>query len=76
MVVNEQRIVLGLLRPRALEAAAEACVEEVMELGPVSARPDATLEEMSEHFERLELESSPITTSYGELVGLLRREDV
>ncbi len=34
VVVNEQRIVLGLLRPRALEAAAETCVEEVMELGP------------------------------------------
>ena len=76
VVVNERRIVLGLLRPRAMESAAEACVEDVMELGPVSARPDATLAEMREHFERLDLESSPITTSYGELVGLLRREDV
>ena len=76
VVVNAQRIVLGLLRPHALESAAEACVEDVMELGPVSARPDATLDEMKEHFERLKLESSPITTSYGELVGLLRRGDV
>lgn len=76
VVVNEQRIVLGLLRPNALESDAEARAEDVMELGPVSARPDATLDEMKDHFKRLKLESSPITTSYGELVGLLRREDV
>ena len=74
VVVNEQRIVLGLLRPCALESAAEACVQDVMELGPVSARPDATLGEMKEHFDRLDLNSSPITTSYGALVGLLRRD--
>jgi rhodanese-related sulfurtransferase/CBS domain-containing protein len=75
VVVNAQRVVLGLLRSRELASDAETCAQDVMELGPVSARPDATIAEMKEHFERLDLESSPITTSYGELVGLLRRED-
>jgi rhodanese-related sulfurtransferase len=73
-VVNEQCIVLGLLRAPELEADAEACVQDVMELGPVTARPDATVAEMREHFQRLDLPSSPITTSYGELIGLLRED--
>jgi CBS domain-containing protein len=74
VVVNEQRVVLGLLRQRELEEAdAEADVEAVMELGPSTFRPNVPIAEMQKYFQEHALSSAPISTPDGVLVGLLRR---
>ena len=73
VVVNEQRVVLGLLREKELQSAPDASVETVMELGPSTFRPHVPLEEMEAYFREHDLPSAPITTPDGVLVGLLRR---
>jgi Mg/Co/Ni transporter MgtE len=75
IVVNEERVVFGLLRRAELATEADGPVEEVMRPGPSTFRPHVPIEEMARFMQRHDLESSPITTSDGRLVGLLRRED-
>ncbi|HXF57177.1 MAG TPA: CBS domain-containing protein, partial [Actinomycetota bacterium] len=75
VVVNEERVVLGLLRAGELEAPAERTVEEVMRPGPSTFRPNVPIGEMAEFMRRHDLPSAPVTTSAGRLVGLLFRED-
>jgi Mg/Co/Ni transporter MgtE len=73
-VVNEQRVVLGLLRSEQLVSGDEP-VQRVMRPGPSTFRPHVPIEEMAHHMIHHELASSPVTTSDGRLVGLLRVED-
>jgi predicted transcriptional regulator len=72
VVVNEQRVVFGLLRRAELETESDGSVEHVMRPGPSTFRPHVSIEEMALFMQRHGLESSPITTSDGRLVGLLR----
>jgi CBS domain-containing protein len=74
VVVNEQRVVLGILRQRELEADAESRAEDIMELGPSTFRPNVPTAELREYFQKHTLPSAPITTPDGVLVGLLRRD--
>jgi Mg/Co/Ni transporter MgtE len=73
VVVNEQRVVLGLLCERDVGADSDARVEDVMEPGPSTFRPSVPLKEMQQYFAKHDLSSAPITTSDGVLLGLLRR---
>ena len=75
VVVNEQRVVLGLLGPYGFGADAGACVEDVMEAGPSTFRPNVPIAELHDYFREHTLLSAPITTPDGVLLGLLRRED-
>lgn len=75
MVVNDQRVVLGLLRAAELAAASEGPVEAVMRPGPSTFRPHVPITEMAHYMIEHELVSAPVTTSDGRLVGLLRRDD-
>lgn len=76
VVVNEERIVLGLLRAQQLqEADDDQDVADVMRPGPSTFRPHVHIEEMARFMARHELESSPVTTSDGVLVGMLLRKD-
>jgi len=74
-VVNEERIVLGLLRSKEMEGDGEQRIEESMRPGPSTFRPHVPIAEMASFMTKHDLESSPITTSDGRLVGILRRED-
>ena len=76
VVVNEERVVLGLLRETELSGPADRPVEEAMRPGPSTFRPNVDVEEMAGFMEKHDLASAPVTTSDGVLVGLLRREDV
>jgi len=79
IVVNEREIVLGRLRRKEWDGDPEAAVEDVMELGPPTERPDPFLHEVDE---RLRKVGSLLLTWYGSeedggrLVGVLFREDV
>ena len=75
LVVNGGRVVLGRLRGNALEADAETPVEQAMEPGPTTFRPDARLAEVVERMRAKDVGSVLVTTSDGRLVGLLERAD-
>ena len=76
VVVNEERVVLGLLRSKELgRADALADAQEAMRPGPSTFRPSVPIAEMARWMSEHDLPTVPITTSDGRLVGVLRRED-
>jgi Mg/Co/Ni transporter MgtE len=75
VVVNDQRVVLGLLRSKQLDADPDLLIEQAMRPGPSTFRPFVSIEEMVRFMAEHKLESSPVTTSDGRLVGLLLQED-
>jgi Mg/Co/Ni transporter MgtE len=75
VVTNEERVVLGLLRAGELEQGQDEPVEKMMRPGPSTFRPHVPIEELAHHMIHHDLPNSPVTTSNGRLVGLLRRED-
>jgi predicted transcriptional regulator len=76
VVVSQQRVVLGLLRAKELQADPDLPIERVMRPGPSTYRPYVTVAEMRQIMIERNMESSPVTTSNGKLVGLVRRPDV
>ena len=75
VVVNEERVVLGLLRGDELAKGDDEPVEAVMRPGPSTFRPHVPIAEMAHYMVHHQLASSPITISDWRLVGLLRVED-
>jgi CBS domain-containing protein len=75
VVVNPERVVLGLFRAKELEADPGLRIEQAMRPGPSTFRPHVSIAEMARFMVDHDLESSPITTSDGRLVGLLYRRD-
>jgi CBS domain-containing protein len=75
LVLNEQRIVLGRLRGKRLEAPADTPVEQIMEAGPTTFRPNEELDMVSEWMESQDLSSVLVSSLDGELIGVLFRED-
>jgi CBS domain-containing protein len=76
VVVSRGHVVLGLLRARELQADPQQLVDQVMRPGPSTYRPFVPVEELRGIMSDRNLESSPVTTSDGRLVGLVRRQDV
>ena len=75
VVINGERVVLGLLRSKELDKDPELRMEQAMRPGPSTFRPHVAIKEMAEYMTKHMLESSPITTSDGRLVGLLFQVD-
>jgi Mg/Co/Ni transporter MgtE len=75
VAVNEQRVVLGLLRAGELAREGAARIEDAMRPGPSTFRPHVRIEEMAHYMTEHDLPSAPITTSDGRLVGVLLRDD-
>ena len=75
VVVNEARIVLGLLRSEQLGMDPDLLVERAMRPGPSTFRPYVSIKEMADYMVEHKLESSPITASDGKLIGMLYRSD-
>jgi Mg/Co/Ni transporter MgtE len=75
VVVSDQRVVFGLLRAGELQRGQDEPVEQVMRPGPSTFRPHVPIEELAHFMVHHDLPTSPVTTSDGRLVGLLRRED-
>ena len=74
VVVNDERVVLGLLRREELERP-EGRIEQVMRPGPSTFRPYVPIGELAHYMVAHDLPTSPITSSDGRLIGVLRRED-
>jgi CBS domain-containing protein len=75
IVVNEQGIVLGRLGQEELGADTEASTEAVMEAGPTTIRPDTMLDDIVQRMRARRVESIVVSTSDGELLGILFRKD-
>jgi CBS domain-containing protein len=76
VVVSEDRVVLGLLRAAELQGDPSLLVEQAMRPGPSTYRPFVSVAEMRRTMTERNLASSPVTTSDGKLVGLVRKQDV
>jgi predicted transcriptional regulator len=76
VLVSQERVVLGLLRAEELQADPDLLVERAMRPGPSTYRPFVSVAEMRRIMIDRNLPSSPVTTSDGKLVGLVRRRDV
>jgi CBS domain-containing protein len=75
VVVNTERIVLGLLRAEQLGREEDLTAEAAMRPGPSTFRPNIAIAKMAELMVKRDLPNAPVTTSAGELIGLLVRED-
>jgi Mg/Co/Ni transporter MgtE len=75
VVINKEHVVFGLLRSKELDKDPELRMEQAMRPGPSTFRPYVAIKEMAETMTKHTLESSPITTSDGRLVGLLLQQD-
>ena len=65
---------LGLLGKQALDADPATPVEQIMDPGPSTFRPNVSLEEMAHYMQEHQLTRAWVTTSDGKLVGLLERD--
>jgi Mg/Co/Ni transporter MgtE len=75
LAINNERVVFGLLRSKELDKDPELRIEQAMRPGPSTFRPYVSIKEMAENMAKHNLESSPVTTSDGRLVGLLLQKD-
>jgi hypothetical protein len=75
VVTDAERIVLGLLRSKQLEMDPNLAVEQAMRPGPSTFRPYISTKEMADHMVEHDLDSAPITTSDGKLVGVLFKSE-
>jgi CBS domain-containing protein len=76
VVINEPRIVLGLLRKSMWEGATKgATAEQMMESAPITFRPHVRREEIVPYMQKRKMKTVLVTTADGVLLGLLRRRD-
>ena len=75
VVVNGERVVLGLLRENELGGDPNQRIEQAMRPGPSTFRPFVPVEELAHYMAEHELPSALITTSDGRLVGVITLED-
>jgi CBS domain-containing protein len=75
VVVNEARVVLGLLQEEQLGEDPGRRVEDVMRPGPSTYRPHVDITDLADYMERHHVDRTVITTGDGVLVGVLRKED-
>jgi rhodanese-related sulfurtransferase/CBS domain-containing protein len=77
VVVNDDLVVLGVLRPSDLEKAdLKWTAEETMDRDPVTFRLNAPLEDARQTVEARRLEYVLVTTTDGKLFGLVKREQL
>lgn len=76
IVVNDQRVVLGRLGPRAIASDDQVSVEQAMTEGPSTVRPSIGADALLERIRKRKLTSFLVTTPDGRLVGLVLRKDL
>ncbi len=75
VVVNDERIILGLLRGDALSKDESARADEVMELGPKTTPPSEPVGELLESRSSQGVKNFLVATSHGVLLGALSRDE-
>ena len=72
IVVDADRVVLGVINPDALTADPATPIEQVMDPGPVTFRPNLRVGEMPDYFKKQGIQSALVTTSDAVLIGIVR----
>jgi CBS domain-containing protein len=76
VVVNDEGIVLGDLRGKALHGDPNARVDDVMNADAATYRPNVSLHQMAHSFLESDAKRVLVTDADGRLIGWLAREDV
>ena len=77
VVTDEQGVILGQVTDKTRQADGASRVEDVMELGPASYRPNVSLEELWSRLEKHpRVQHVLVSTSEGVLMGLVWRKDL
>jgi rhodanese-related sulfurtransferase len=76
VVVDDDRVVMGVLRREALGLDPQSLVLDAAQPGPSTFRPSLPIEEMADHFRRHDLARALVTTLEGRWIGMVRRHDV
>ncbi|MCZ6891993.1 MAG: CBS domain-containing protein [Chloroflexi bacterium] len=76
IVVNDRHVILGGIRGRALDGDPNALVDDVMQLGPSTIRPDTNLETVVSTLRGDNVKSTLVTDQEGRLIGTVYLEDV
>lgn len=76
LVLGTSGVLLGRLRASTLNADPESTVEEQMESGPSTVRPDIGADKLAQRLRDRDLETAIITTPEGHLLGISRRVDL
>ncbi len=76
IVVNDEHVVLGRLRGAAFDGDPSTPIEQVMESGPTTIRPDVLLRDIIERLHRARVDSILVASEAGRLVGILYKDDV
>ena len=75
VVVNKERVVLGVLREAEWSTHPKLVVETVMRNGPVTFRPNEPVGKLAERMRQRGAHAILATTPDGRLIGLLYRKD-
>jgi CBS-domain-containing membrane protein len=76
LVTSTTGVVLGRVRASALDVEFDTPVEQVMDNGPSTVRPDTPACELAQRPHDRNLKTAIITTPEGELIGIARRADL
>src|SRR5436309_14336963 len=72
VVVNDRNVVLGVIQGETWDANPQARVADVMQTGPRTFRPDMDPKDAQKILRKSDTSSAIVTTSDGELLGLIR----
>ena len=75
IVIDDHHVVLGRVRGRALDGDPDALIEDVMQSGPSTIRPDTPLETVVKTLRAGNVRSTLVTDPGGRLIGTLYLED-
>ncbi len=76
IVVDSRHVVLGRVRGRALDGDPDVLIEEVMQPGPATIRPDLPVETVVKRLREGNVKSTLVTDPEGRLIGTLYLEDL
>ena len=72
VVVNDRNVVLGVIQGETWDANPQARVADVMQTGPRTLRPDMDPKDAQKILRNHDAQSAIVTTSDGELLGIIR----
>jgi rhodanese-related sulfurtransferase len=75
-VVDDSRVVLGVVRAEAVEAPDDMQLARIMQTAPPTVRPSISLRELATSMEKNGEQHVLVTTLDGMLLGLIRRDDL
>jgi Mg/Co/Ni transporter MgtE len=76
LAVSESGVLLGRLRPSRCGNLHDSRVEDAMEEGPSTVRPDTAAGDLAERLRKRDLKTAVVTTPEGTLIGVVRRSEL